>query len=372
MKTMLKFLYLCNPINSFKMKKLFITLLILLTARFAFASSVFIEGFEYANHEGETPVGWDVANNTWLCGKFEQDHNRKPHTGNWYAYTNSAESWMFMPQYMSAQLKYRFSLWAISDGGFQLEIWAGNEANPSAMTQLLLNEIVSSGSYEKFSAYIDQVATDYHYFGIHAVSSYGDYILSIDDIEVDMVEKYEITVDPANFYTHAAPGSQVEFNCTFTNLGYEPANVFITFITDYFSDVALYKDGEACTSFHAEPNESVYFTGVATFTPNINIGEMGWVDVFFTLDCDCATTMFTLWATADYEFIDEFNSEMSIYPNPSKGNVTIEGNGIVTISNVLGQEVLRKEIVEKENISLEKGIYFVKINDGLSQKVIIK
>ena len=253
------------------MKKIIVALLMVLTTSVVFAGNVLNDSFEYANQDGHSPMGWVCPNNTWLCGYLEKDHNRIAHTGDWYAYTDGSESWMFMSQYMSEQLKYRFSLWAISDGGYQLEIWAGNGANSSAMTQLMLNEIVSSGSYEKFSAYIDQVATDYHYFGIHAVSSYGDYILSIDDIEVDMVEKYEITVDPANFYTHAAPGSQVEFNCTFTNLGYEPANVFITFITDYFSDVALYKDGEACTSFHAEPNESVNFTGVATFTPNINI-----------------------------------------------------------------------------------------------------
>ena len=372
MKIMLKILYLCNPINSFKMKKLFITLLILFAARFAFADSILIEGFEFANHDGETPVGWNVANDSWVCGYLEQDHNRKPHNGNWYAYTNSAESWMFMELFMSNSLKYRFSLWAISDGGYQLEIWAGNEAHPSAMTQLLLDDIVSSGSYEKFSAYIDEVAANYQYFGIHAVSSYGDYVLTIDDIEVDMVGKYDITVDPANLYTYAAPGSQIDFTCTFTNLGYEPANVFITFITDYFPDVVLYKDGVACTSFHAEPDESVVFTGVATLTPNINIGEMGWVDVFFTLDCDCATTMFTLWTTAGYESIDEFDSATSIYPNPSNGNVTIEGTGIVTISNVLGQEVLKKEIVERENFTLNKGIYFVKIGNCKSEKLIIQ
>ena len=355
------------------MKRLPITLLILLTARFAVASSVFFEGFEYANHEGETPVGWDVTNNTWLCGKFEQDHNRKPHSGNWYAYTNSAESWMFMSQYMSEQLKYRFSLWAITDGGFQLEIWAGNEANPGAMTQLLLNEIVSSGNYEKFSAYIDQVATDYYYFGIHAISSYSDYILSIDDIEVDMVDQYEITVDPANYYTTAAPGAQVEFKCTFINLGYDPANVLTTVITDDFSNVVLYKDGEVCELFHVEPDESVEFYGVATLTPNIEIGERGHVDIMFRLDCDCATTMFTLWATAGYESVDETNkATMSIYPNPSTGNVTIEGDGNITITNLSGQVVISQEINRKGTIMLDKGVYFIKLNDGTSKKLIIE
>ena len=355
------------------MKKLFITLLILFAARFAFADSVLIEGFEYANHDGETPVGWVTANDTWVCGYLEQDHNRMPHSGNWYAYTNSAESWMFMEAFMSQQLKYRFSLWAISDGGFQLEIWAGNDAYPSAMTQLMLNEIVSSGSYEMFSAYIDALASDYQYFGIHAVSGYGDYVLTIDDIVVDMVNKYDITVNPANLYTVAAPGSQVEFNCRFTNLGYEPANVLTTCLSDYFTNVQLYANGSAVTSFHAEPDESVDFNGVATFTPDIEMGEIGWVDIHFTLDCDCATTMFTLWATAGNESVDESCATvMNIYPNPSNGCVTIEGNGLVTITNALGQVVLRKEIVEKDVITLEKGVYFIRKDDNTTQKIIIE
>ena len=354
------------------MKKLYITFLILFAASIAYADSILIEGFEYANHDGETPVGWDVANNTWLAGYLEQDHNRIAHSGNWYAYTNSAESWMFMPLNMSTQLKYRFSLWAISDGGYQLEIWAGSGSYPSAMTQLLLSDIVSSSSYEKYSAYIEEIASDYEYFGIHAVSSYGDYVLTIDDIQVDMVGKYDITVDPANYYTTALPGTQVEFKCTFINLGYEPANVLITGNSEYFSDINLYKDGTACTAFHAEPDESVDFTGVATLNHNIGIGDVIWVDIFFTLDCDCATAMFTLWATA-YDSTEEYDIKAtSIYPNPSSGNVTIEGSGVVTITNMLGQIVIQREIIDNETITLEKGMYFVRINDGLTEKLIVK
>lgn len=346
------------------MKKCFVTLLMLLAANFAFADSILIEGFEYGNHEGEVPVGWVCDDNTWGCGYLQQDHNRIPHSGNWYAYTSGAESWMFMSMHMSTQLKYRFSLWAISDGGFQLEIWAGNEANPNAMTQLMLNDTVSSGNYEKFSAYIEELTSDFEYFGIHAVSAYGDYVLTIDDVIVDMVGKYDITVNPPRYDTYAIPGSQVEFSCVFINLGYEPANTFITGNSDYFTDVHLFKDGEVCTSFHAEPDESVEFTGIATLKPNIEAGEWVFVDIFFTLDCDCATAMFTLWVKASYESTDELSIKtISIYPNPSSGNVTIEGNGLVTITNAIGQVVLTKEVIDKETITLEKGVYFVKIKE---------
>ena len=356
------------------MKKLLFTLFILFAARMAFADSMLIEGFEYGNHDGEVPVGWVCDDNSWLAGYLDKDHNRTPHTGNWYAYTNSAESWMFMPMFMSQELKYRFTLWAISDGGYHMEIWAGNEANPTAMTQLLLDETVSGDTYEKFSAYIEEMSSDYEYFGIHAVQSYcGDCILTLDDIRVDMVGKYEVAVEPFSFYTTAEPGSQVEFNCTFLNLGYEPANVIITPHTIYFSDLHMYIDGTEHTQFHAEPNETVDFTGIATLSPDIETGTMAYLDIFFALDCDCATAMFTLWATAGYESVDEHNiSTMSIYPNPSNGDITIEGTGTLTITNTLGQKVLERKIIEKETITLEKGIYFVKIGDGLSKKIIVK
>ena len=354
------------------MRKIIFTFLILFAANLAFADSVLIEGFEYGNHDGETPVGWNVTDNTWVCGYLEQDHSRIPHSGNWYAYTNSAESWMFMPMNMNTQLKYRFSLWAISDGGFQLEIWAGNDANPSAMSQLLLNENVSSSSYEKFSAYIEELASNFEYFGIHAVSAYNDNVLTIDDVIVDMVGKYDIAVNPTNYYTTAAPGSQVEFKCVFSNLGYEPANTIISVFSEYFTDVHLFKDGVACTTFHAEPDESIEFTGVATLTSNIEIGSQGWVDILFSLDCDCATTMFTLWATAGYDSTEEYeNTTANIYPNPSSGSLTIEGTGVMTITNALGQEVLKKEIIDKETVTLENGVYFVKINETV-KKVIIQ
>lgn len=355
------------------MKKLIITLLILLSARFAYASSVLIEGFEYGNHDGETPVGWVCDDNSWLCGYLEKDHNRISHSGNWYCYTDAVESWMFMEMYMSHELKYRYYFWAISDGEYDVEFWAGTGPSQSEMTTLLFTKNVNSGEYERFSKYMETAASEYQYFGIRAIAHEGAYYLTIDDIEIDVVEKYEISVNPDNYYTLAAPGSEVEFSCTFTNLGYEPANTIIRYNSDYFTNVRLYKDGVACTSFHAEPDESVEFTGLATLTPNIELGSLGWVDITFVLDCDCATAMFTLWATASCETDYEQNMvTMSIYPNPSNGSVKVEGNGIITITNALGQELIKKEIIDNETITLEKGIYFVKINDGPTKKLIVK
>ena len=355
------------------MKRVFFTLLILLTVSFAKADSVFIEGFEYGNHDGEVPIGWTCSDNSWLAGYLEKDHNRIPNSGNWYAYTNANDSWMFMEFFMANDLKYRYHFWAIADGEYDVEIWAGSGPSQSQMTTMLFTRTINNTEYQQFAEYIESLTADYQYFGIHAVAHEGSYHLTIDDFLIDMVVRYEITANPATLYTTALPGSQVEFACTVTNLGYEPANVIISRRSDYFSDIHVYKDGAECTSFHAEPDESVDITGVATFTSDIEPEAYGWADITFTLDCDCASTMFTLWAKAEYDLIEENDvNTMNIYPNPSSGKVNIEGNGKISIFNCLGQEVFTKKIIDKETVILESGLYFVKKEDGSAAKLIVR
>ena len=59
-----------------------------------------------------------------------------------------------------------------------------------------------------------------------------------------------------------------------------------------------------------------------------------------------------------------------IYPNPAKGHFTVEGNGMMYISNVLGQEIMTKEIDGKETVELPKGMYFVRLNDTVRKIVV--
>ena len=61
----------------------------------------------------------------------------------------------------------------------------------------------------------------------------------------------------------------------------------------------------------------------------------------------------------------------NIYPNPSAGRVTIEGTGRLTITNVLGQTVLTRNITDTETIELPRGVWFVKLN-GATRKVVVK
>ena len=62
-----------------------------------------------------------------------------------------------------------------------------------------------------------------------------------------------------------------------------------------------------------------------------------------------------------------------LYPNPTQGHVTIEGNGWLSVSDMLGQTVLRQPVDGTSTISLKEGIYVVAFSDGatLHQRKII-
>ena len=65
---------------------------------------------------------------------------------------------------------------------------------------------------------------------------------------------------------------------------------------------------------------------------------------------------------------------MSIYPNPAKGSFTVEGTGLLTISNVLGQKVMEKNIENRSIVTLPKGLYLLMLTDGgaiTTRKVVV-
>ena len=279
------------------MKKTLLIAIICLISFRMFANDIFFEGFEYANHDYTPPVGWVCDDNSWLCGYQVKDHNRVPHQGSWYAFTDSEDSWMFMAQYFDTELQYRPGFWAISDGVYDVEFWVGNEANPSAMTNLMFSATVSSGVYERFTDYIESIPENYTYFGIHAVAHQGAYRLTIDDVSIDMVEKYDLEVSPVTFETVMMPGSRITYKYEVTNTGYEELEIFMTPITQFFTDIEFTVDGQSYAPFNAVAGQVVHCTCSATLLPTVAIGSQCWLDIMLTVSCDCVTSMTTLWAT---------------------------------------------------------------------------
>lgn len=292
------------------MKKIILSLFACLMANFVMASSVFYDSFEYANHDGEVPVGWICDNDSWVCGYLEKDHNRIAHHGNWYVYTNADESWMFMPQFMTPELKYRYSFWAISDGSYIVEIWAGNAPDIESMTALLYTENINANSYEQFSKYIESLDDEYEYFGIHAIAGNDAYYLTVDEFNIDLVGKYDIIALPTIADTVLYPESQASHHIEVQNLGYEPITVLFNPTSEYFGNYHYYVEGNACSSFHLEPDETKPVVIEATLLPTVPVGTRCWFDIILKLDCDCATTMTTLWATIiEPAGIEEYKEE---------------------------------------------------------------
>ena len=65
------------------------------------------------------------------------------------------------------------------------------------------------------------------------------------------------------------------------------------------------------------------------------------------------------------------NDSFKVFPNPAKGQITIEGSGRLTITNLLGQTVVTKEIHGSETVDLPCGIWLVRLN-GITRKVLVE
>jgi hypothetical protein len=64
-----------------------------------------------------------------------------------------------------------------------------------------------------------------------------------------------------------------------------------------------------------------------------------------------------------------------VYPNPSNGAVTVEGEGRLKVFNLLGQTVIDRDLDGKETLTLPSGMYLIRLVNGLSnetRKVVVE
>lgn len=75
---------------------------------------------------------------------------------------------------------------------------------------------------------------------------------------------------------------------------------------------------------------------------------------------------------SDFGVDDNVVNNVSIYPNPSNdGFITIKGNGIAKIFNILGQEIKSIEVNEETKIFLNSGMYIIQMGN-LTKKVVVR
>ena len=168
--------------------------------------------------------------------------------------------------------------------------------------------------------------SDYEYFGIHAVSAYGgDYILTIDDVDIDVVRQYDFEAEEISGDTVMYPGTEAVFHYLVHNTGYDPLDITLHPSNEFFTDISNYANGVAGATFHAEPDETVRVVTCATLRPEIQPGTVAWLDVMMTIPCGCNTAMVTFWVTPlDVTKVPENPVEISIFPNPVTDFVTVK------------------------------------------------
>lgn len=348
------------------MKKSLLTFLACLIATTTFAGNLLTEGFEYANHDFEKPIGWVCDDNSWLCGYLEKDHNRLPHSGNWYAFSNAEESWMYMPLYFIESIRYRFTLWAISDGEFQFEIWVGSAPNPDDMHTLFYSTTINNDEYDKVSAYIETIPPDCQYFGFRAVAIDGATYLTIDDIEIDQVEQYTFTAEEITRDTAMYPGTEATFHYLVHNTGYDVVDVTMHPSNEYFTNFTCTCNGVTGMTIPTEPDETVEVTMTATLRPEVQPGTIAWLDIQMTIPCNCNTAMVTFWVTPlDPDgIVENDSSEINVFPNPATDAITIEGEDLqsITIVDLSGRVVMNIPAENRMNVrlnGLKSGVYFI-------------
>ena len=336
-------------------------------ANMSFAGNLLNEGFEYANHDLQVPVGWVSNDGSWLAGYLEKDHNRIPHSGNWYAFSDADDSWMFIELYMFTGMQYRITCWAISDGNCQLEFWAGPSPTASAMHTKFYSTNIGNDTYEKVSHYIETVPNGCNYIGIRAVTNGNATHLTIDDIEVDQVQQYEFIAEPITGDSVMYPGSIGSFRFKVQNVGYDPVDITATPSNEYFTNFSCHFNGNTGMTFPTQPNEVVEVTITATLRPEIEPGTICWLDVNMTIPCNCNTALVTFWVTPlePAQTAENNAVEVSVYPNPVSDFVTIEAEGLqlVDIYDATGRIIksvpANGNALQLDLSSLKAGVYFI-------------
>lgn len=77
-----------------------------------------------------------------------------------------------------------------------------------------------------------------------------------------------------------------------------------------------------------------------------------------------------------YDDVAERTSTMlSVYHNPSEGEVVVEGTGKLIVTNVFGQQMPNRDIDKQTTLNLPFGLYFIRLEnkEGVSvSKFVVK
>lgn len=139
--------------------------------------------------------------------------------------------------------------------------------------------------------------------------------------------------------------------------------------------ISIEEDGDT-PILGIEPQHELPYTLTSNeyFTINIYAAVMlgkGYQNTTVTVQSTAGELQFYVSVNDELLSISESANALTLYPNPSNGQFAIEGKGLATIYNTLGQKVQEVEVNGKQTVDLEKGVYVVRMNDSVI-KVVVK
>ncbi len=256
------------------MKRLYIAFFILMMSFSGFSQVIVNESFEQGNTDGEAPVDWICDDDGWRCGFQEQDHNRIPHSGDWYVYAKyNREKWMYKEITTEANSVYRISFWYVTNGvgHFDFEIKAGNAANPSSMTTTILPEtVIENTEYQYMTLIYESETAGTKYIGFHYTADNLTWYLSLDDIVIEKTEPYNFSAEQLTPDTTVYFGEYGHFRFNVSNTGSETETINFYNISGDYQNVTFTKNGNTITTYDIPVGATLEFTAHGQLPMNLS------------------------------------------------------------------------------------------------------
>ena len=312
------------------MKKLYAFIAMWLLAGSAFAQVLVNETFENGNTVGQTPVGW-IGDGGWKAGIIIPDDNeargRKPHTGDWYMYaTYNTDVWIYKEINVTAGNYYRVSFWYATwhVDHFNLEVKAGANSNPSAMTETAVPMmVIANEDFEQTSGVFQATNSGSFYVGFHSVADNGPWYLSIDDIIIEQTAQYNFIVEQLTADTSVYFGEPAYLRFRLNNTG-EQSDTY-QFNSTGNLPVEFYQNGTLVTQVNVPYNSSVELIAKTTLPMNLNNNEVvhATFDVVSSHSAPTQSADFAITALAPYaDFPLEEGFENDFVPFGWQNNIT--------------------------------------------------
>lgn len=132
--------------------------------------------------------------------------------------------------------------------------------------------------------------------------------------------------------------------------------------------------------YSVTPSDIAYTTEVDDASIEVEVLQLDCdtaVEIVVTVTAEDGTTqkVYTILATtSDYVSVqDPQNETFSVYPNPAKETVTIEGNTRVSILDIQGREMINQKVEGRTVIDisgLPRGVYIIRDANGAIKKIV--